>query len=129
MDVFEKSSSELEEKPAHRHSVDLQFEYKKNYGRQTNLAQVRNISLTGALIKADTDLKPNEKINVFLTVQGRRRKVAAKVVWNKNGGVGVEFQPFNNRDLQIVDDIIYYATEKSSSNKSLMNSILSKVAA
>jgi hypothetical protein len=115
--------------PSPRFNVDLAFDFKRNYARQTNKAEVRNISLTGALIKTEIPLKPSEKLNVYLTVSGRTRKVAAKVVWVGDRGVGVEFQPFNSRDLQIVDDIIYYATEKNSSTKSLFDSILNKVAA
>jgi hypothetical protein len=117
-----------QEKQAQRFNVELAFEIKRNYARQTNKAEVRNISLTGALIKTEQPLKPSEKVHVFLTVSGRTRKVAATVVWVGEKGAGLQFQPFNNRDLQIVDDIIYYATEKNSSNKSLLESILSKVA-
>lgn len=112
-----------------RFNVDLNFEFKRNYARQISKAEVRNISLTGALIKTELPLRPSEKLNVYLTVSGRTRKVAARVVWVGDRGVGLQFQPFNSRDLQIVDDIIYYATEKSSSTKSLFDSILNKVAA
>jgi len=115
--------------PSPRFNVDLAFEFKRNYARQTTKAEVCNISLTGALIKTDVSLKPSEKVSVFLTVSGRTRKVAAKVVWVGDRGAGLQFQPFNSRDLQIVDDIIYYATEKTSSTKSLFDSILNKVAA
>jgi len=112
-----------------RFSVDLNFEFKRNYARQISKAEVKNISLTGALIKTELPLRPSEKLNVYLTVSGRTRKVAAKVVWFGERGVGLQFQPFNSRDLQIVDDIIYYATEKNSGAKSLFDSILHKVAA
>jgi hypothetical protein len=112
-----------------RFNVDLNFEFKRNYARQLSKAEVRNISLTGAFIKTEISLRPSEKLNVYLTVSGRTRKVAAKVVWVSNRGVGLQFQPFNSRDLQIVDDIIYYAAEKSSSTKSLFDTILNKVAA
>ena len=112
-----------------RFNVDLNFEFKRNYARQISKAEVRNISLTGALIKTEIPLRPSEKLNVYLTVSGRTRKVSAKVVWVGDRGVGLQFQPFNSRDLQIVDDIIYYATEKTSSTKSLFDSILNKVAA
>ncbi len=115
-------------KPAKRFSVDLAFEFKRNYARQVCKAEVRNISLTGALIKTELTLKPTEKINVYLSLSGRMRKVAATVVWVGDKGIGLRFQPFNNRDLQIVDDIIYYATEKTTSTRDLMDSILSKVA-
>jgi hypothetical protein len=115
--------------PQPRHAVELAFEFKRNYARQATTAEVKNISLTGALIQTDVTLKPSEKLNVYLTVSGRTRKVAARVVWVGDRGVGLQFQPFNNRDLQIVDDIIYYATEKTSSTKNLLDSILNKVAA
>jgi hypothetical protein len=115
--------------PQQRHSIELAFEFKRNYARQSAKAEVQNISLTGALIKTSVSLKPSEKLNVYLSVSGRTRKVAARVVWVGDRGVGLEFQPFNNRDLQIVDDIIYYATEKNSSTKDLLDTILLKVAA
>ncbi|MDZ4677345.1 MAG: PilZ domain-containing protein [Oligoflexia bacterium] len=122
------NTTEQTETPAQRFNVELAFEIKRNYARQTNKAEVRNISLTGALVKTEQPLKLSEKIHVFLSVSGRTRKVVATVVWVGDKGAGLQFQPFNNRDLQIVDDIIYYATEKSSSNKDLLESILSKVA-
>jgi hypothetical protein len=123
------SAQQVDElKPARRFPVELAFDFKRNYARQTSKAEVRNISLTGALIKTDQQLKPSEKINVYLSLSGRVRKVAARVIWVNEKGVGLQFQPFNNRDLQIVDDIIYYATEKTSSTKSLLETILNKVA-
>ena len=70
-----------EDSPAKRFSVELQFEIKRNYARQCRWAEIKNISATGALIRTDQPLKPSEKINVYLTVSGRTRKVAAKVVW------------------------------------------------
>jgi Tfp pilus assembly protein PilZ len=112
-----------------RYNVELAFEFKRNYARQISKADVRNISLTGCFIKTEHPLRANEKLNVYLTVSGRTRKVAAKVVWVGPHGAGVQFQPFNSRDLQIVDDIIYYATEKTSSTKSLFDTIINKVAA
>ncbi|MCC6276983.1 MAG: PilZ domain-containing protein [Oligoflexia bacterium] len=118
----------MEQKPAPRHNVELNFEFKRSYGRQTVLASVKNISLTGAFVSTDQPLRPSEKISVFLNVSGRSRKVAAKVVWVSEKGAGVQFQPFNNRDIQIVDDIIYYATEKTQSTRSLLDSILKRVA-
>lgn len=115
-------------KPSPRHPVELTWEFKRNYARQTDKAEVANLSLTGAFLKTQTPLQPQEKINVYMTVQGRRRKVAAKVVWCRETGAGIKFQHFNNRDLQIVDDILYYATEKSSSSKDILESIIKKVA-
>lgn len=126
---MEQNTETSESVPQPRHSIELALEFKRNYARQSAKAEVQNISLTGALIKTTVSLKPSEKLNVYLTVSGRTRKVAARVVWVGDRGVGLEFQPFNNRDLQIVDDIIYYATEKNSSTKNLLDTILLKVAA
>ncbi len=113
---------------AQRFKVELDLDFKCNYARDYNKASVKNISTSGALIQTDIPLKPAERINVFFKVSGRERKIAAHVVWIGEQGVGVKFDHFNNRDLQIVDDLIYFATEKTSSTKDLLDSILSKVA-
>ncbi len=113
---------------AQRFSVELDLDFKCNYARDYNKATIKNISVSGALITTDTPLKPDEKINVFFKVSGRERKVAAQVIWVGERGAGVKFNHYNNRDLQIVDDLIYFATEKSSSTKNLLQNILSKVA-
>ena len=116
------------EKPAQRHFVELKFEIKRSYARVPAPAEVKNLSLSGAFIRTEDPLKTAEKINVFLTVSGRTRRIAAQVIWVGERGAGIKFMPFNNRDLQIVDDIIYYATEKTQSTRDLLDTILSKVA-
>ena len=121
------NDDQKKEGPSKRHALELSLEFKRNYARETSQAEIRNLSLSGALIKTTEVLKPSEKIHVFLTVSGRRRKLQASVVWIGGGGVGIKFNHFNNRDLQIVDDIIYFATEKTTSTKSLLDNILSKV--
>jgi hypothetical protein len=113
---------------AQRFSVELDLDFKCNYARDFNKATVKNISTSGALIQTDVTLKPAEKINVYFKVSGRERKISARVVWVGENGAGVCFDHFNNRDLQIVDDLIYFATEKTSSTRDLLDSILNKVA-
>ncbi len=119
---------ETEEQRAQRFSVEVDLDFKCNYARDFNKATIKNISTSGAMIRTDIPLKLSEKINVFFKVSGRERKVAAQVVWIGDRGIGVKFNHFNNRDLQIVDDLIYFATEKNSSTKDLLENILSKVA-
>ncbi len=115
-------------KPAPRITVDVEIEFKKSYSRQADSAKIRNISLTGCFLNTEIPLRPQEKINVVLNVSGRTRKLTAKVVWCTQKGAGIVFQPFNNRDVQIVDDLMYFANEKSSSTKDLLANILNKVA-
>lgn len=119
---------ETTQQSAQRFSVEMDLDFKCNYARDFNKATVKNISVSGAMIKTDIPLKPAEKINVFFKVSGRERKIAAQVVWISDKGVGVKFNHFNNRDIQIVDDLIYFATAKNSSTKSLLDNILNKVA-
>jgi Tfp pilus assembly protein PilZ len=129
MDTFDNDSNQnITDEPAKRFNVELEFEFRRNYARKSDMALVKNLSVSGALVKTDRPLKLSEKINVFLTVSGRKRRIPATVVWVGDRGVGLKFEHFNNRDLQIVDDILYYATEKSSSDKSLLDTILNKVA-
>lgn len=117
----------VDKKPAPRIPLELDVEFKKSYARQADAGKIRNISLTGCFLVTGAPLRPEEKINVTLTVSGRTRKITAKVVWCSQKGVGIQFQPFNNRDVQIVDDLMYFATEKSSTTRGLLDSILSKV--
>lgn len=113
---------------AQRFNVEVDLDFKCSYARDYSKAQIKNISVSGALIKTEVPLKPDEKINVYFRLSGRERKIPAKVVWVAERGVGIKFNHFNNRDIQIVDDLIYFATEKSSSVKDLLDNILSKVA-
>jgi hypothetical protein len=113
--------------PAQRFDIEYDLDFKCNYARDYNKAMIRNISVSGALIKTDIPLKPAEKINIFFKVSGRERKIPAEVVWISDKGIGVKFNHFNNRDIQIVDDLIYFATEKGGSTKDLLQNILNKV--
>ncbi|MBK9293645.1 MAG: PilZ domain-containing protein [Oligoflexia bacterium] len=115
-------------KPAERHNIDFDLDFKCNYARDFNKAQIKNLSVTGALIKTDVALKPDERINVFVRISGRERKIPAKVVWIGERGAGIKFNHFNNRDIQIVDDLIYFVTEKGLSTKDLLQNILNKAA-
>lgn len=115
-------------KPAQRFSIDFDLDFKCNYARDYNKAQIKNLSVSGALIKTDVALKQSEKINVFVRLSGRERKIPAEVVWIGDRGVGIKFNHFNNRDIQIVDDLIYFATEKGLSTSELLESILNKAA-
>jgi hypothetical protein len=125
---METQSSSSGAQRATRHQISLELEFKRSYGRQSEKANIKSISINGALVQVDQPLRIGERLKVTLSVSDRVRKVPARVVYV--GGekeVGIRFEPFNNRDLQIVDDIIYFATEKSSTNRSLLENILSKV--
>ena len=72
---------------------------------------LKNISLTGAFLEtseATNNLKPQDKLTVRFTVGGRVRQISASVVWHTDAGCGIQFHPFNNRDVQIVDDLMYF---------------------
>jgi hypothetical protein len=126
LDVERGRMDNTKETPAQRFSIDFDLDFKCNYARDFNKAQIKNLSVSGALIKTDVTLKPSEKINIFVRVSGRERKIPAQVVWISDRGVGIKFNHFNNRDIQIVDDLIYFATEKGLSTQELLQNILNK---
>ena len=45
-------------------------------------------------------------------VSGRMREVTSTIVWKTPNGCGIQFRPSNNRDVQIVDDLMYYVETK-----------------
>lgn len=114
--------------PAKRTPLLMEVEFKKNYAREESKGQLRNISVTGAFIENSRDqFRPEEKIYLKFKVGNRERKIAAKVVWTNSIGCGVAFMPTNNRDVQIVDDLIYFVETKRTSGKDIFDSILKKV--
>ena len=114
--------------PSPRIPLDLQVEYRKSYARAADNGKLRNISLTGAYLEVGMGLEKNDKLNLTFIVGGRTRKISAKVIWTNTLGAGVVFQHFNNRDLQIVDDLMYFVENSRSSRRDVLENILKKVA-
>lgn len=118
-----------ENKPAPRTPLSLDVAFKKSYARNESKGSLKNISLTGAFLAVpEGEFKPNEKIQLKLVVGGRERFIAATVIWKNSAGCGVKFHPSNNRDVQIVDDLIYFVENSRNSRRSVIDDIIKKVA-
>lgn len=114
--------------PAPRTQLMLPVNFKKNYSRENSKGNLRNISLTGAFLEhSEGGLKPNDKLVVFFEVAGRERKIAATVVWANSVGCGLKFMPTNNRDIQIIDDLIYYVEAQKTDRRDVIDKIFKKV--
>jgi len=74
------------------------------------------------------DLRVDEKINLTFIVAQRERKITAQIVWKNSMGAGVKFLPQNNRDIQIVDDLIYFVETKRMGHRGIFDGIMKKVA-
>ncbi len=106
----------------------MEVSFKKNYAREENKGRLRNISLSGAFLETTGDaFRANEKIQLRFVVEGRERKITAFVIWVNSVGCGVKFLPVNNRDVQIVDDLIYYVENSRSTRRTVIEQILKKV--
>ena len=115
-------------KPATRLPLFMDIEFRRNYARQGEKGRLKNISLTGAFLEInDVDFTPNEKIEITLQVSGRQRKLTASIIWKNENGCGIKFKPFNNRDVQIVDDLMYFVESKRKSRRNVLNNIFKKV--
>ena len=110
--------------------LSVGVEFRRSYARSNNYGFLKNISLTGAFLETvePLDIAMNEKLAITLAVSGRERKVNAKIVWSNEKGYGIEFKPFNNRDIQIVDDLIYFIESERESRRKVLNQIFQKVA-
>lgn len=117
-------------KPAPRLPLYLDVEFKKNYARKPEVGKLKNISLTGAFLEiTSTDLiEPKDKLTLKFNVSGRERSVTASVIWKNQWGCGLAFKPFNNRDVQIVDDLMYFIETKRKAQQNVLESIFAKVA-
>lgn len=113
--------------PARRIPLQLDISYKKSYARQDSKGILSNISITGAFLKTDTNkVQVGEKVVLYFEVSGRRRKIQAKIVWKNEVGAGLNFMPFNNRDVQLIDDLMYFVESSRESRRSILETIFKK---
>lgn len=85
---------------------------------------MKNISLSGAFLEHELEsLKSGDKLQITFKVGGRIRKVNAQVIWSNAVGSGVKFMPTNGRDVQIVDDLMYFVESKRKNRRSLLDDI------
>jgi hypothetical protein len=116
--------------PAPRLPVALDVSYRRSYGRRDEVAVLKNISLSGAFIEVDQEgeLLPNDKLLIAVVVSHRVRKIPAYVVWKNSAGCGIKFKHLNNRDQQIVDDLMYFIESSKHGQRTVLDSIFKKVA-
>lgn len=117
-----------EQLPAPRIPLKMDVEFRRSYARDGVTGQLRNISLSGAFLEhANTALTAGDKLSITFMVSGRVRKIHAAVVWSNTLGVGVKFIPSNNRDVQIVDDLMYFVENNREDRRTVMDSIFKQV--
>ncbi len=116
--------------PAPRLPLIMNIEFRKSYARQGDKGTLKNISLSGAFLETDQIdlLAPSDKVIVTFLVSGRRRKVNATIVWKNTAGCGIQFHPFNNRDVQIVDDLMYFVESSRETRRTVLDDIFKRVA-
>ena len=107
----------------------MDVEYRRSYARRNDKGCLKNISLTGAFLETPVSriLAPNDKVTITLLVSGRQRQIAAHVVWHSDRGCGLRFIPINQRDVQIVDDLMYFVESSRDSQRSVLDDIFKKV--
>ena len=114
--------------PAPRTPLNIEVEFRTSYAREESHGVLKNISITGAFLQNATGtMKSGEKLSLKFRVSGRERNVQAIVVWNNSNGCGVKFLPTNNRDVQIIDDLIYFVENKRTDTKEILHDIFKKV--
>lgn len=119
---------EADKIPAPRTPLNIQVGFRKNYAREESQGILKNISITGAFLETTaTGSKAGEKLSLKFSVSGRERSIHAIVIWTNSEGCGVKFLPANNRDVQIVDDLIYFVEAKRTDHRSILDDIFKKV--
>lgn len=107
--------------------LNLDVAYKKNYARHFKNGQLQRINNFEAYLFIGRDevtlnqrtplddkksLNLKDKISIVLQLGERKRILQASVTSTDSYGAKVKFHFYNNRDYQIVDDLIYFI-EKS----------------
>lgn len=125
-------SAENVSSPAPRIPLQMEIEFRRSYARRGEKGRLKNISLTGAFLEIEGQiprkLSPQDKLLITLFVSGRARQISAHVIWHSDTGCGLKFLPTNNRDVQIVDDLMYFVENSRDSQREVLDSIFKKVA-
>jgi hypothetical protein len=118
-----------DQKPHPRIPLKLDFDVRRAYGRQPAVGVLKNISLSGAFLEHEMDaFEAGDKVQVTFKVGGRARKVAAQIIWSNELGSGIKFLPANGRDVQIVDDLMYFVESSRENRRSLLDDIFKETA-
>ncbi len=113
-----------ETNPSPRIPLKLEIEYRKSYGRSNDTGQLKNISISGAFLEhVNEALKKGDKVAITFKVGGRVRKIGASIIWSSPQGSGIKFNPTNNRDVQIVDDLMYFVESKRENRRTVLDDI------
>lgn len=117
-----------EKVPSPRISLSVEVEFRRSYSRSSANGVLKNISLSGAFLEhGDQELNKGDKVQLTFNVGDRVRKLNAVVIWKKDNGTGLKFNHNNNRDVQIIDDLMYFVENKRVSQKGVLDNILKKV--
>jgi PilZ domain len=117
--------SNTDQLPAPRIPLKLDVEFRRSYARSNQSGAMRNISISGAFLEQEAgDFAKGDKLQIYFKVGGRARKVPAEIVWVNKRGCGIKFAPTNNRDIQIVDDLMYFVESKRQNRRSVLDDIL-----
>ena len=121
-------------------SPNLNVEYKKKYARYFKNGRLKDISNSEAyLITKDeecvqkykirndkTILNLRDKVSVILKLGQRKRILQASVISNNAHGVKLKFHFYNNREYQIVDDLIYFIEKSKEKRRQHLDFIFSQ---
>jgi hypothetical protein len=115
--------------PSPRIPLKLDVEYRRSYGRSPDVGQLRNISISGAFLEhGNEELQGSDKVCITFKVGGRTRKINAAIIWSNTTGSGIKFLPTNNRDVQIVDDLMYFVESKRENRRGVLDDIFKQAA-
>lgn len=120
---------DTENSPAPRTPLNIDVQFRRSYARDDSGGSLKNISISGAFLgHRDKALKAGEKVTLTFQVSGRERQVQCTVIWTNSYGSGIKFLPQNNRDVQIVDDLIYFVESKRTGTRGILDDIFKKIA-
>lgn len=116
--------------PSERLQLLLNIPFRRAYSRDDEKGVIKNISLTGAYLESSINdsLKVSDKIKIELSLENRTRKISCQIIWKRPSGCGLKFLPSNGRDVQIIDDLIYYAQNNRENKRDVINLILNQAA-
>ena len=118
-------------------SPNLNVEYKKKYARHFKKGTLKDMSHSEAYLiiknegftqknKEQDSLNIKDEISIILKLEQRERTLQASVISNDTYGVKIKFHFYNNREYQIVDDLIYFIEKSKEKRRQSLDFIFSQ---
>ncbi len=106
--------------------VNTKILFRPSYARKNYEGMLKHISPEGAFIETNLP-KSTKKLSITLSVANYQRKIDAEIMEHGPKGLNIKFTSLGNKDIQMIDDFMFFEKHNKKSKKNLLHYLLQKL--